>query len=403
MASLAVVRSDPNSICYSFGVDYVDEQPYFINSQSTEDFTAVSYFQGCNDDVADVLFVAPNNDEYLCSQIPTTPENDNKLSTCPIKKNQMTSGHWLLLVLGNNGDDGQPFAWQRGAYGILFDSVLLTCLDLYLTVGTQVTSTVTPTVTLSIVTTPTQTQTATTTFTDVITTGPFSTVTAPSGTASQIKTVTPKAVTTTSTKVVTKTSYSFTKNFAVTTKTVTATCTRPGHNTRPDKPCRYSPTLLHPAALVTPTIIPKLHRFMRKSDRQVDYEWARARVEAAKQRRDAGSLIRRAPDIPTVTTTLDTIVSATTTVIAPAITTTESVLLTATTTSTIPPPTVLSGIYTQTTTLPTPTKTRLTLEWATTTKVITFGATFTRTTTVTPTASVAACKKQGGFLKYLLH
>lgn len=110
---LSLVSSDPNSICYSYGVDFIDEGSYFINSLSPEPFTSVSYFQGCNENVADVLFVDPNDIEYLCSQMQTFPANDPKLSTCPIRKDQMGSGHWLLLILGNNGD-GQPFAWQRG-------------------------------------------------------------------------------------------------------------------------------------------------------------------------------------------------------------------------------------------------------------------------------------------------
>jgi hypothetical protein len=121
-ASLSLVRSDgvdnPDAICYSYGVDFVDEGNYFINSQSTEDFTSTSFFKGCNDDVADVVLIAPEDTpgekETLCSQLSTVPENQNQVSTCPIKKNQMTSGNWLLLVLGNNGDGGQPFAWQRG-------------------------------------------------------------------------------------------------------------------------------------------------------------------------------------------------------------------------------------------------------------------------------------------------
>lgn len=119
-ASLVVAQTNNTGICYSWGVDFIDEGSYFINSASTEQFTAVSYFRGCNEDVADVLLVAPEGDqvgEYLCSQVPTTPDNENQLSTCPIQKDQMISGHWLLLVLGNNGDCGQscqPFAWQRG-------------------------------------------------------------------------------------------------------------------------------------------------------------------------------------------------------------------------------------------------------------------------------------------------
>ena len=110
--------TDPTAICYSYGVDYMDEGNYFINSLSNEDFTAVSYFKGCNGGNADVLLVAPEetegDTEFLCTQIPTTPDEVNQLSTCPIEKSQMQSGHWLLLVIGNNGKGGQPFAWQRG-------------------------------------------------------------------------------------------------------------------------------------------------------------------------------------------------------------------------------------------------------------------------------------------------
>lgn len=387
---LSSVKADSNAICYSYGVDFVDEGNYFINSQLSEQFSSVSYFRGCNQDVADVLLVEPegvNSQEYLCDQMPTYPNDDLKTSTCPIRKNQMVSGHWRFLVLGNNGDEGQPFAWQR---------------DLYLTVGSPVTAIFTPTVTFSMTSTPVETQTTTTTFTNVVTTGPLSTVTLPSGTAKNTKTITPPPTTTTSTKIMTKTSLSLTKIFAITTQTVTATCTTPGLPGHPDKPCQYSPTRLHPAALATPTTIPKLHRFIRKADRAVDVEWARARIEAAKQRRNeqareaAAPLERRAPDAPTLTVTADVPVNTTTTILAPATTTTETVLTSATVTSTLPPATVFSGLFTSTLTLPTPTKTQLKLSYATTTKVITFGATFTKRTTVTPTTSVSACKKAGG-------
>ena len=70
----------------------------------------------------------------------------------------------------------------------LHPNLMLTILDLYLTVGSQVTTTFTPTVTMSVITTPTITQTDITTSTDTITVGPFSTVTMPSGTAKKIKT-----------------------------------------------------------------------------------------------------------------------------------------------------------------------------------------------------------------------
>ena len=108
----SLVVADPNSICYSFGVDFVDGGSYFINSLSSDPFTCVSTFQGCNQDVADVLLVDPSGDEYLCSQVPTE-NGPPQLSTCPILKSQMVSGAHIILILGNN-DDGQPFAWQRG-------------------------------------------------------------------------------------------------------------------------------------------------------------------------------------------------------------------------------------------------------------------------------------------------
>jgi hypothetical protein len=108
-------EGNPDSICYSYGVDFVDEGHYFINTQSTEDFTSVSTFQGCNQDLSEVLFVDPQGDEVLCSQLPTTPDDKAQLSTCPLKKSEMSSGDYILLLIGNN-DNGQPFAWQRGDY-----------------------------------------------------------------------------------------------------------------------------------------------------------------------------------------------------------------------------------------------------------------------------------------------
>ena len=114
-AFLSLSAADPNSICNSYGVDFVDEGDYFINSNSNESFTCVSTFQGCNvgKDPAEILFVDPNDDEYLCSEVSTTPDNTPMLSTCPFTKSEMIYGHNMILVIGNN-DDGQPFAWQRG-------------------------------------------------------------------------------------------------------------------------------------------------------------------------------------------------------------------------------------------------------------------------------------------------
>ncbi|KAF2447691.1 hypothetical protein P171DRAFT_461869 [Karstenula rhodostoma CBS 690.94] len=284
---LVLSVADPNSVCYSYGVDFVDEGDYFINN-SNESFTCVSTFQGCNKgpDPAEILFVDPNNEEYLCSEVQTTPADTPMLSTCPFTKNEMISGHNMILVIGNN-DDGEPFAWQRGQYTI-----------------------------------------------------------------SQ------------------------------------------------DKPCWYSPTLVHPAALGAPTASPNQHRYMRKSDRAVSVAYARARIEAAKVRRDqktkAAQFDKRAPDAPTITVNATIPVNATSTITGSPITTTESTAISTTATITLPPLTVYSGRYTPVTTLPTPTKTRLSFAHTTTTTTKTVRATFTKTILVTPAASLKGCRKQGG-------
>ncbi|EAT85477.2 hypothetical protein SNOG_06826 [Parastagonospora nodorum SN15] len=337
-ALLSSVMADANAICYSYGVDFVDEGNYFINSQLSEQFSSVSYFKGCNQDVADVLLVEPegvNSQEYLCDQMTTYPNDDLKTSTCPIRKNQMISGHWRLLVLGNNGDEGQPFAWQRDLYLTYdFNACGDSNNDNYFYQCRHYRATL-------------------------------------NGDASKWN------------REEYQDNYTSTDN----------------NNVYKDYDKDFA---IFDQALATPTTIPKLHRFIRKADRAVDVEWARARIEAAKQRRTemareaAAPLERRAPDAPTLTVTADVPVNTTTTILAPATTTTETVLTSATVTSTLPPATVFSGLFTSTITLPTPTKTQLKLSFATTTKVITFGATFTKHTTVTPTTSVSACKKAGG-------
>lgn len=104
-----------DQICYSSGVDFVDEGSYFINENSSDNFTCASSFTGCTPgkDLAEILFVDADDNEYLCSEVQTTPDNTTMISTCPFKKNQMVSGHNLILVFGNN-NGGQQFAWQRG-------------------------------------------------------------------------------------------------------------------------------------------------------------------------------------------------------------------------------------------------------------------------------------------------
>lgn len=118
-ALLLLSVADSDGVCYSYGVDFVDEGNYFINSNSNETFTCVSTFEGCapGEDPAEILFVDPNGDEFICSEVQTTPSNTSMVSTCPFMKDQMISGHNIILVFGNN-NGGEPFAWQRGQYHV---------------------------------------------------------------------------------------------------------------------------------------------------------------------------------------------------------------------------------------------------------------------------------------------
>jgi hypothetical protein len=126
-------QDDTNSTCLVYGIDYVDGGSYFIDSSSTSDFTAVQQFNKCNNDSASILLVQQSTeDEWECSSVPTgmfgvfnspnalenvtdspsVPDNTSQMSTCPLEKDQMTSGQWSILVIGNNAD-GNPFAYER--------------------------------------------------------------------------------------------------------------------------------------------------------------------------------------------------------------------------------------------------------------------------------------------------
>ncbi|KAL1599806.1 hypothetical protein SLS60_007611 [Paraconiothyrium brasiliense] len=273
-------------------------------------------------------------------------------------------------------------------------------MNIYLTVGIQATTTYTPTVTFSITSAPVVTMMTTSTLGLTSTIKNTNIVTLPSATAKKTQFITPPAVFTTSTKTITRTHRAWTKRLSITTETSTATCVTPApwlH--KQDKPCWYSPTLVHPAALETPTGSPN-HRNMRKSDRAVSVAYARARIEAAKARRGQKAkgfqFDKRAPDLPTITVNATIPVNATITITGNPVTTTETTAVSTTATITLPPLTVYSGRYTPVTTLPTPTKTRLSFVRTTTTKIKTISATYTKTIVVTPSASLKACRAQGG-------
>ena len=137
-------QMNTNSTCNAYGIDFQDGGSYFINTNSNASFTCVTKFEGCNNDQADIMLVnEATGDEYDCTQVNTVPDDEAMLSTCPILKSQITSGDYLILVLGNNGN-GNPFAYQR---------------NFSISAAPQQTTTVATTVTYTITTTPTITTT----------------------------------------------------------------------------------------------------------------------------------------------------------------------------------------------------------------------------------------------------
>ena len=130
----------------SFGADFQSGGTYFQNVESTDPFTAIQEFVGCQNDTSHNILVDPNGDQSECTETPMQPDDTPQLLTCSQwPKDKLYTGDWSLLIISNNGN-ADPIAYER---------------DFSLTVGTQVTSTVT--------TTPIATSTATQTRTTIIT------------------------------------------------------------------------------------------------------------------------------------------------------------------------------------------------------------------------------------------
>ncbi|PNS20951.1 hypothetical protein CAC42_2882 [Sphaceloma murrayae] len=217
--------------CQSFGIDFQDEGSYFQNISSADPFTFVSAFEGCQAGLAQNLLVDPAGDELLCTDTSLTPDNVNQLSTCPILKNQLTSGEWSVLVISNNGN-GSAFAYER---------------DLYLTVGVPVTITSTPTVTITATAKATINSTITISETDTTTVS--TTTTVPRFVVSPTRTMRHRTVVTTTKTLGTVSKTSRTVQPVYMTVTETASCVIPTHKT--DKPCRVTPTRIVAMALMT--------------------------------------------------------------------------------------------------------------------------------------------------------
>ncbi|PQE28226.1 p-loop containing nucleoside triphosphate hydrolase protein [Rutstroemia sp. NJR-2017a BBW] len=216
LVALATLLPYARADCAAYGIDFQNGQSYFINSADNSNYTTVTQFTGCTG-VANVILVAPNEDSWLCSDISTTPDGTNQLSTCPILKSHMYSGTWTIITLDNNGDN-PSFASQR---------------TFQITVGVQQTTTYTPTVNITSIVTPSITSTVSLVITNA-TTVPGVTVTAASSTAKRTVTITPPTVTSTVTTTSTRTYTSRKYTWPILYTTRTASCLVPPRPTIKD-------------------------------------------------------------------------------------------------------------------------------------------------------------------------
>ncbi|KAK3117525.1 hypothetical protein LTR53_001042 [Teratosphaeriaceae sp. CCFEE 6253] len=126
-ALLAFAASTSAQTCDSYGLDFQNGGSYFQNSLSSDLFTALQEFEGCQNDTANNVFVDPNGDQSQCSDSALTPDDMPQLITCADwPKNKLYNGEWSLLIISNNGN-GDPIAYER---------------DFSLSVGPQQTTTI---------------------------------------------------------------------------------------------------------------------------------------------------------------------------------------------------------------------------------------------------------------------
>lgn len=377
-ATLALLSFVPSVFadCESFGIDFTSGGTFFQNKNSSDPFTALQEFTGCQDDTAHNVFVDPNGDQTECSETPLTPDNEPQLITCEDwPKEKLYDGDWSILIISNNGDEGEPIAYQR---------------DFSLTVGTQETTTVTPTVTVTNQETPVVNVTST--ITDVITsTADASTITSGRGT----HTITPKPTTVTSTRgLITLTQRTQTWQVIPSTKTVAASCSiKPTHHVK-DPIASIVPTVLGPLNSIVEDVINlnkgiiggilnKAFKPFGRSRTNAGFHFKREILEGrvpseeikkafVAERRELlakNALVKRAPDARTKTVTYDTAVTSTISDVAPATTQTITTTVESTTISTPPP--VTAGPITITAKQSTRTK-QINLPIVVTTKTQTF-------------------------------
>lgn len=67
--------------CSSYGVDYSNGGAYYIDGSSNQYFSFITIFQGCTQESISPILVDPDNNQYACSAISTTPTGAQETST----------------------------------------------------------------------------------------------------------------------------------------------------------------------------------------------------------------------------------------------------------------------------------------------------------------------------------
>lgn len=101
--------------CVSYGLDFVNGGSYFIDSTLATNFTFLSEFDGmslafpsksvtdrfsgigCDDEEITPILVDPDENEYFCSDIPTSPDLTSFLSTWYEAPNQLEASSLALI------------------------------------------------------------------------------------------------------------------------------------------------------------------------------------------------------------------------------------------------------------------------------------------------------------------
>ncbi|KJX92684.1 hypothetical protein TI39_contig5832g00023 [Zymoseptoria brevis] len=292
--AVSLLASTVAAKCSSFGIDFQGGKTYFQNISSTDPFTFVSTFEGCQEDITNNILYDEAGDEWECTETPTQPDDIKQLSTCPVNKNDLHTGSWGVVIISNNGD-AEPIAFDR---------------RFSLVVGEPATTTFTPTVTATVVSTPIVNSTSTSVMTTTSTA--IETTTLPAYTRVPTITVRPRPITITKTIGPTISLTNYVHEPLITTVSATKVC-RISTQVDPDPTLTWMPSLL-PTALLEPlrslldTVdeAPDLRLIARDSNSDVSVPLDRAQRIAERKARFAREALqpkKRAPDFSTTTLT----------------------------------------------------------------------------------------------------